>query len=227
MSSTRLPGKVLLDLVGKPMLARQLERLKRSRLMREIIVATSSEESDDPISRFCEDNQVTCFRGSIDDVLDRYYQCALVHRPDHLVRLTADCPLADPEVIDRIIAAHLNAAADYTSNTLVRTYPKGLDVEVMTVGALSSAWKNATAPFEREHVMPYLYDPPNGFKLHNVKRTPDISEMRWTVDYQEDFEFVCTIYRALYDGKPAFDTEDILALLARKPGVARLNQQCA
>ena len=223
VSSSRLAGKVLRPILGKPMLALQIERIRRARRIAELVVATSAEASDDPLVPLCEGARVLLFRGSLDDVLDRVYKAAVTYAPDHLVRLTGDCPLADPEVIDEIIRVHLQTGSDYTSNTLKPTYPDGLDVEVARFSSFESAWRNARLRSEREHVMPYLYNNPDRFRLHNVADTVDRSAMRWTVDEPADFEFVRGVYEALYPDNPAFTSDDVHRLLLHKPELAALN----
>ncbi len=223
MSSTRLPGKVMKELAGAPMLARQLERVGRARRLDRIEVATSDGADDDAIARLCESLGVGCFRGALDDVLDRTYQAARRHVPAHVVRLTADCPLADWEVIDAAVQLHLEGGADYTSNGLERTYPHGLDVEVMTFEALEAAWREAELPGEREHVTRFIYDRPERFQLGRLTRAPSLAAQRWTVDYAEDYALVRAVYEALYPGKPNFTSADVLGFLAGHPEIAALN----
>ncbi len=193
MSSTRLPAKVLLEIKGRPLLEILHSRLQNSQCIDEIIIATSQDISDDQIELWCKKNGVKCFRGSLENVLERYYQCALIMTPDHIVRITADCPLIDPVVVDQVIRAHLDHDADYTSNTLEPTFPDGLDVEVMTLKALECAYKNAILPSHREHVTKYIYDNPKLFKLNSFKQQHNYSSLRWTVDTYDDFQVVSEI----------------------------------
>ena len=223
MSSTRLPGKVMKDLAGAPMLERQLERVARARRLDRIEVATSETKDDDVIAQLCESLGVGCFRGALDDVLDRYYQAARRHGSVHVVRLTADCPLADWEVIDAAVRLQLKGDYDYTSNGLERTYPHGLDVEVMTFEALKIAWREALLPDEREHVTRFIYDHPERFRLGRLTRAPSLAAQRWTVDHPEDYAFVRAVYETLYPDKPDFTSEDVLRFLADHPEVAALN----
>ncbi|MEC5162231.1 spore coat polysaccharide biosynthesis protein SpsF [Janthinobacterium sp. CG_23.3] len=223
-SSTRLPQKVLKPILGVPMLAHQIARVQRATLIDRLIVATSSDSSDEPLQRLCGQLRVECFRGSLNDVLDRYYQAALPLRPEHVVRLTGDCPLSDPEVIDKVIRAHLDSGADYTSNAVLPSYPDGLDVEVFKYALLRQAWREASLPSQREHVTLFMHGQPERFHVEHVRGEADLSHLRWTVDNPEDFELVQQIYAALYPAKPRFDSADVLALLARRPGLVDLNR---
>jgi len=221
-SSRRLPGKVLKPILGRPMLERQIERLRRARRMDKLVVATSTDASDNPVAALCRALAVDCFRGSLDDVLDRFYQAARPHAPRAVVRLTGDCPLADPGVIDELIDRHVAGDFDYTSNTIERSYPDGLDAEVMELRCLEAAWREAALPSEREHVTPFIYHHPERFRLGRLVQSPDLSRLRWVVDEPEDFAFISAIYEALYLEKPAFGTADVLALLERRPDIAGL-----
>ena len=224
-SSTRLPGKVLKPILGTPMLLKQVERIKRSKLIDLLLVATSVEPSDDQIAQLCAKHAIDCFRGSLEDVLDRFYQAVERHNPGHVVRITGDCPLIDPEIIDQTIELHLRGQYDYTSNCLERTYPHGLDVEVFTAASLEAAWREAALPYEREHVTPYLKEHPELFKIGSLKNSVDLSHLRCTVDYESDYVLVKRIYESLYQANPAFTTADILALLDAKPELSLINQQ--
>lgn len=222
VSSRRLEGKVLADLVGQPMILRQVERLRRSSRMDKLIVATSTDPTDDPLVRTCTSYGIECYRGSLEDVLGRMLLAA--GRTEHIVRLTADCPLADPEIIDRVISVHVDNNNDYTSNTLVRTFPDGLDVEVVRYSALAIAAREAQQAYEREHVTPFLYKRPARFRLGNVTSEIDRSALRWTVDEHIDLELVRAIYAVLYPLNPRFTTQDILRLLGSRPELARVNE---
>lgn len=217
VSSTRLPGKVLRPLLGEPMIARQVERLRRARMLEALVLATSTDPSDDALARWADAAGVPVYRGSLDDVLDRFVCAARPYAPLHVVRLTGDCPLADPAVIDLVVARHLESGADYTSNTIEPTWPDGLDVEAMTMAALEAAAREATARFQREHVTQFILRQPERFRLENVRAEHDLSGLRWTVDEPADFELVETIYAALYPSNPAFGTADILAFLQHNP----------
>jgi len=214
MSSSRLPGKVMAPVLGEPMIGRQVERLRRAGRIDRLVVATSTDPSDDPLAAYCRSLELAVFRGSLNDVLDRF-RGALAEHPQAkaVVRLTADCPLADPDLIDRVIAHHHEAGADYTSNTLgTRTYPHGLDTEVIRPAALLEAADNATDPYEREHVTPYLYRRPDTYRLAGVARHTSLAALRWTVDFPEDLAFVREVYARLYPYDPAFGTDAVAAL---------------
>lgn len=223
VSSTRLPGKVLKPLLGEPMLVRQIERMRRARTIEQVVVATSAGAEDDAIEQLCRAHGVTCFRGSLTDVLDRFYQAASAYPTDSVVRLTGDCPLIDPELIDQVVELHRTGGFDYTSNSVDRTYPDGLDVEVVRFECLKQAWQNAKLQSEREHVTPYFYKHPERFKIGQLKQEVDQSAMRWTVDEPADYELVERIFAALYPTRPAFGMKDIQALLSEHPEWASLN----
>jgi len=223
MSSTRLPGKVLKPILGLPMLEHQIARLGRSRLIDKLIVATSIEKDDLAISRLCDKMEVECFRGSLNDVLDRYYQAVKSYRPTTVVRLTGDCPLADPGIIDGAIDFYRKNDFDYVSNCIKRTFPIGLDVEVFGFKPLQRAWCDAFLPSEREHVTPYIKNHPELFAVGHYKNDTDLSHHRWTVDEPDDFRFVTAVYEALYDKKPDFSMKDILELLQNRPELTEIN----
>lgn len=224
VSSTRLPGKVLKPLLGAPMLTRQIERVRRARLIDTLIVATSTDPSDDAIEALCRGAGIACHRGALQDVLDRYYQAAKPYQPDHIVRLTGDCPLADPEVIDRLIRFYLDGGYDHASNGgEPTTFPDGLDVEAFRFSALEAAWREARLPSEREHVTPFIYNHPERFRLGSYRNDVDLSHLRWTVDEPADFDLVKIVYEALYPAKPDFGTADILALLDARPELGAMN----
>lgn len=222
VSSTRLPGKVLKPILGSPMLWRQLERLEIVKQIDKLIVATSDMADDRQLVELCKDKGVDCFCGSLDDVLDRIYRAAKPYHPDHVVRLTGDCPLTEPTVIDEAIAFHLEGAFDYSGNGVEPTFPDGLDVEVMKSAALETAWKEATLASQREHVTPFLWQQPQRFRIGHFKSEIDMSHLRWTVDQAEDLEFVREVYEALYPVNPRFTLKDVLALLDRAPELSRI-----
>lgn len=223
VSSTRLPGKVLRPILGVPMLERQLERLASLKAIDRLMVATSVEKSDMPIVQLCRTLGVDCFRGSLDDVLDRYYHAAEQLDPETVVRLTGDCPLADPEIIDAGIRYFLEHSYDYVSNIMDRTFPVGLDFEVFRYQSLETAWREARLPSEREHVTPFIKNRPERFHIGHFKNDVDLSHHRWTVDEPEDFKFVASVYEALYPGNPRFSMDDILDLLAQHPELSEIN----
>ena len=211
MSSSRLPGKVMLPILGRPMIGLQIERLRRARGLTGLMVATSREPEDDVIARYCGELGVDCHRGSLEDVLGRFIGALdAAGAPKTFLRLTADCPLADWTLVDRSIAEHAAAGADLTFTTQNWTFPKGLDVEVCQSAALRVADQAAVDPYEREHVTPYIYRHPERFRTHGITRDPPL-RYRWTVDTPEDFAFVSAVYEALYPGKPDFTSEDVLA----------------
>lgn len=221
--SHRLLGKVLKKILGRPMLSLQIERIQHSKRIEKLVVATSTESGDNGIETLCNDMQISCFRGSLKDVLDRFYQAAVPYRPEHVVRLTGDCPLTDPEIIDDVIDFYIKGGFDFVSNALEPTLPDGLDVEVFTFKALEAAWKEAVLPSHHEHVTPFIHENPGRFKIGHYKNTENLSRLRWTVDYPEDFEFVRQIYEALYPGNSGFTTQDILALLDKDPSLSEIN----
>lgn len=223
VSSSRLPGKVLKPILGIPMLARQIERIKRARRIDRLVVATSVEPADAEIAALCEAISTPCHRGSFNDVLDRCYHAIAAQRPDYVVRLTGDCPLADWTLIDRTIEFCLAGDFDYASNTLEPTWPDGLDIEVAHFSAFERAWQEAALPSEREHVTPFLYKHPEQFRLGSLKQETDLSDLRWTVDEPEDFAFVSAVYEALYPANVAFTTQDVLDFLKTRPDLQRLN----
>jgi spore coat polysaccharide biosynthesis protein SpsF len=225
MGSTRLPGKVLKRVLGKPLLDFLVERLAQSKEIDDIVVLTSTQASDDLIANFCQERGILCFRGSEEDVLDRYYQAALWRKPEGIVRITADCPLIDPEIVDQVVQVFRknNPHMDYVSNALQRTFPRGLDVEVFSFQALQQAFQLAIHPEEREHVTLYLYRHPERFHLKNVAHQPSLSHHRWTVDTSEDFALIQLILENLYPSHPQFRLKDILQLLAQHPQWSELN----
>jgi len=248
MSSSRLPGKVLLDIAGQPMLARVVERTRRAQTVDEVLVATTTDASDDPVAELCEARGYACTRGSLLDVLDRYYQAARQFKADVVVRITADCPVIDPVLVDETIAqlsvVRGQGPVDFVANRLPppwgRTYPIGLDTEVCTFTALERAWREADQPFQREHVMPYLYEgvslqpaslptcqlsvgvSPRGFRVALLNHDPDYGSQRWTVDTAEDLEFIRQVY-ARFDGRDDFSWRDVLALVQREPKLTAIN----
>jgi spore coat polysaccharide biosynthesis protein SpsF len=222
MSSTRMPGKVMAPVLGEPMIWRQIERLRRTRTLSKIVVATSTATSDDALAGFLLGRGCTVYRGELHDVLARYAACAAAWNPDHVVRLTADCPLADHRVIDQAVGLALSTGATYTSNGERRTYPKGLDVEVVAADALRAAAREATDPYDREHVTPFIRKRPERFRQAQLVQEPDLSALRWTVDRPEDFAFVRAVYQKLYPDNPDFGQEEILELLGERDDLAAL-----
>ncbi len=226
MASSRLPGKVLLDIGGQPMLAHVVERARRASQVDQVVIATTVEASDDAIEVFCRARGYAVTRGSLHDVLDRFYQAARSARADVIVRLTADCPVIDPGLIDLTVAEFFRSGAAFVANRLpppfTRTYPIGLDVEVCSYRALERAWNEATEKHEREHVMPYLYDVPGRFKVLKLDYERDLGSHRWTVDTAEDLELLREIFKRLEE-KPNFTWLDVLALFEEDAELARIN----
>jgi spore coat polysaccharide biosynthesis protein SpsF len=258
MGSSRLPGKVLLDIAGKPMIQHVIERTLRARTLDTVTVATTTDITDDPVAAFAatvpvgDSMGLPCTRGSLHDVLDRYYQAALTHQADVIVRITADCPLIDPDLVDRtveLVTHHSSLSTDFACNRLpppfTRTFPIGLDVEVCTFAALERAWKESTETFHREHVMPFLYEgvtltpdsiaspngdtphltrgtSPRGFHIAQLHHQPDYGSLRWTVDTPEDLAFMREIFARLKE-KPNFTWYDVLEIVQKEPQLAEIN----
>nr|MCU0926265.1 glycosyltransferase family protein [Hydrogenophaga sp.] len=202
MTSTRLPGKVLLPLAGEPMLTRLVERLRRVQRADGIVIATTTNTTDDAIAKLSEQLGVPCHRGSEHDVLSRYADAARLHGADVVVRITSDCPLIDPALIDQVIAVYQESDCDCVSNMLPPTWPYGMAVEVFSAAALAEAHAEAGQPAEREHVTPFLYAHPERYRLRNVTSPVDLSHHRWTVDTPEDYELVRRLFEALVDTHP-------------------------
>lgn len=223
MSSRRLPGKVLAPLHGRPMILRQLERLAQCERIDALVVATSTDPSDDALAAALAAEGVEVRRGPLDDVAERFALVVREFQPETLIRLTADCPLTDPEVVDRVIAEHVASGDDYSSNVITRTYPQGLDVECVRVAAFERLLSGPLTPEEREHVTLGIYRRPDEFSLHSVTQEADLSLHRWTVDRPDDLEFVRAVYDHLYDADPRFRQADILELVRRHPALEHTN----
>lgn len=226
MGSTRLPGKVLALIQGKPVLWHIVKRLRYSKIIDEIVIATTINIKDAAIESFCKRYKVGYFRGAENDVLDRYYQAAKLHNASVIVRITADCPLIDPGVVDKVIRYYLGRRdrIDYVSNTLIRSFPQGLDTEVFTFRALEKSWQKAKKAYQREHVTPYIYEHPEIFRTANLKNNKDFSYLRWTVDEPKDLELVRQIYRRLYREGNIFIMNKILAVLRKEPELLEINK---
>lgn len=224
MGSTRLPGKALTPIEGKPMLEHVLRRVRRARSIDAAVVATTTSKRDDAIVEFCREKGYQVYRGSEDDVLDRYRNTADQFGADIVVRITSDCPLMDPAIIDKTVAAFLDSKppVDYAANVLEpRTYPRGLDVEVMSRTALEKAWTDDKDPKSREHVTPYIYRHPDRFELRRVTNDRDLSAMRWTVDTDADLAFVREVYEGFANDE--FGQSEVLALLESRPELSLIN----
>ena len=228
MGSTRLPGKVLMDVNDIPLLEIMLSRVTKSKLLDQVIIATSNHSNDNQIEEFCKKNNYECFRGSENDVLSRYYKCAKQNNADVVVWLTADCPLIDPKIIDSVINYFWEKGVDYAGNTVppeTSTFPDGSDVEVFTIKSLEKAYKEAKDPKDREHVTFYLWKYNHGFTTAQFSQSNDWSKYRFTVDYPEDFEFVKLVYENLYHENPNFGMDDIIKLLKKKPELLDINSK--
>ena len=224
MTSTRLPGKILLPVLGKPLLELQIERLRRVRSDVKIIIATTKNDSDQCIVDFSEKNQILLYRGSETDVLSRYYEAASKYEVKNIIRITSDCPLIDPEVIDQLIETYRSEDdIDYASNTLIRTYPRGMDAEIFAYTALEKAFYFGKSAFQREHVTPYIYQNPDIFKLKNQANLKDLSEIRLTVDTREDFELIMKVYEYLYPQDHNFGLQEIVKLFEVQPDLLKIN----
>lgn len=222
MGSTRLPGKVLHNIAGATMLARVVARVRRATALDQIVIATSTLPADDAIASACATLDVPCFRGSEEDVLARYYGAATNYAADVVVRITADCPLIEPTIIDLVVHSFLREFPDYASSALERSFPRGLDVEVLSMAALTLAHHEAQDAYQRVHVTPYIYHHPERFRLLTVRSEIDYSFHRWTVDTPEDLRLVQAIYGELgADG--AFDWHAVLQLLAQHPELVEIN----
>lgn len=224
LCSTRLPGKVMRPILGRPILVYVIERVKKAKRVAQIIVATTRKREDSKIARLASKLKTEIYRGSEDDVLDRFYQAARLFRTKHMVRITADCPLIDPEVIDKIVDSYFKSGADYCSNTLEVTFPDGQDTEVFSFQALQEAWQNAKLLSEREHVTPYIKKNPERFKLVSVKNEVDLSEKRWTLDTKEDFKFIKAVLEALYPKNSDFTMKDVLRFLEENRHLEEINR---
>lgn len=222
-SSTRLPKKVLKEILGKPMLQHQIERIQHCQMIDQLLIATSTQTEDKHIVDLCRQLNVDCFTGSLNNVLDRYYQAAIQYQADVIVRLTGDCPLTDAGVIDQVIQNHINADNDYTSNVDPETFPDGLDVEAFSFSALKTAWLEATKNSELEHVTTYIRQHKK-FKKGAVISPVNYSHYRWTVDEENDFEFTKQIYLHLGKDGQYFDSAKIYQLLEKQPELLKINQ---
>jgi spore coat polysaccharide biosynthesis protein SpsF len=225
MGSSRLPGKVMETIQGHPMLWHVVQRTRAAQSLDHVVIATTTEPADDAIAIFCAGHGIDYFRGSENDVLDRYYQAVLHYDAQIIVRITSDCPMIDPDIVDKTVNTFLASRPDYASNSRVRTYPRGLDTEVMTFAALQRAWNEARQPYQRAHVTPYIYENPGQFKIVSVTGDEDHSEYRWTVDTPEDLEFVRAVYS--HFGDRSFLWRDALELMQHEPELLAINRSIA
>jgi len=224
MGSARLPGKTLTEICGKPLLQHIIERIQHCEFIDEIVVATTENKEDYAIIKLSDKLGVKSFTGSENDVLDRFYQCAKKFDADIVVRVTADDPFKDPDVIDRAVKELISGKGlDYVSNTIKPTYPEGIDIEVFAFKALERTWKDAEKISEREHVTPYIWNHPEIFKISNFENNVNLSDLRWTLDTPQDLEFTRDIYKRLYSADSIFFMNDILELLRKEPWLASIN----
>jgi spore coat polysaccharide biosynthesis protein SpsF len=224
MGSTRLPGKVMLEAAGKPLLDHLMERLSFSTTLEKVVVATSTDKRDDVIEEFCKSQSIPVFRGSLNDVLDRYYRAAKYFELDIVVRITSDCPLIDPVLVDEMVRFYAEHKDQYdlVTNRHPLTYPDGLDADVMSAACLEHVWRHATEPHQREHTIPYFWEA--GMRVYNFEH-PDLlfNRYRWTLDYPEDYELIKCIFESLYKEGELFTTQNILDYLAINPKLSNIN----
>ena len=232
MGSSRLPGKVLLPLVDKPLLLRMYERVSFAKFAGEIVVALTNEELDDQLALLCQKNKINCFRGSKLDLLDRHYKAAKKKAAELVIKIPSDCPLIDPHVIDKVILYYINNREkfDFVSNLHPPSYPDGNDVEIINFETLETAWINAKKDFEREHTTPFIWENPEKFRIGNVVWETGLDYSmthRFTIDYKEDYEFIKRVYDELYPKNNRFGLNDILKLLEDKPELKKINNMYA
>ena len=227
--STRLPGKIFKELSGQPILWHVYNRIKHSLLVNQIIIATTDQPEDDQVEIFCASNNIPFYRGSVNDVLSRYYEAAKKYNAVIIIRITSDCPVIDPVIIDKMISEYFriskNENLDYMSNSIIRTFPRGLDVEIFSFDVLEKAYNEAKLQYEREHVTPYIYQHPELFGIKNFTNEKDYSYHRWTVDTIEDFKLIEAIYNELYNQKNIFLFDDILELFEKEPELLEINKE--
>jgi len=226
VGSTRLPGKALKNISGKPMLWHVVHRLRYCKLLEQIVVATTTNKKDDAVEKFCRDNKIDFFRGSENNVLDRYYNAAKQYNADIVVRITSDCPLIDPEVVDLAVLELMKNTDKYdvVTNAIERTYPRGLDVEVFSFSVLSRCNKEATNEYHKEHVTPYIYEQSDIFKQHHLCNGENLSHLRWTVDEVSDMDFAREIYKRLFKDNNIFFMRDVIVVLKKEPGLMEINK---
>ncbi len=227
MSSRRLPGKVLMPVMGRAMLEFQLERLKRAKSPDMIIFATSTDSNDDAIEALATRLGVDCHRGALDDVLDRLTEAGRAQGAEHIIRVGGDCPLMDWRIIDQVVALHIEDGNDFTSNIYPPTFPDGMDVEVYSMDFMERLWAETSLPSERELISPNIAAKSGRYRIGNLARSPDLSHLRLTVDEAEDMEVVRKICAALYPGNSAFTLEDIIEFMDSDPAVGAINARFA
>ena len=225
LGSTRLPGKVFKTLSGRPMLWHVVDRLSHSKMLNIIIIATTTQPEDDLLEGFCSSNNILCYRGSSNDVLSRYYETAKIYSAEIVIRITSDCPVIDPFIIDDMLRQFINEDnLDYKSNSIFRTFPRGLDTEIFRFATLEKTFNEAKLDYEHEHVTPYIYNNPEIFTIKNYVNETDLSSYRWTVDTAEDFRLIEEIYNSLYQKDKMFLFKDILQLIEERPELTKINQ---
>jgi spore coat polysaccharide biosynthesis protein SpsF len=226
MSSSRLPGKILEDIGGEPMLIRVVKRVRRAQSVDLVVIATTHDPSDDPVEDLCQKRGVPIYRGSLFDVLDRFYQTALIYQAKTVIRVTADCPIIDPDEIDHVVREFSEQQVDFAANRLPppwkRTYPIGLDTEVCKFEVLERAWREAREAHQREHVMPYIYETPGRFKVVVLDHPVDYGALRWTVDTPEDLEVIRLIYK-YFSNLDTFSWLEVLDLYQKHPELLKMN----
>jgi spore coat polysaccharide biosynthesis protein SpsF (cytidylyltransferase family) len=223
MSSSRLPGKVLMPLANKPVLAHIVERLSYCKMVEKIVVATTDKDSDDPVVDYCVNNNIDYYRGSLDDVLDRYYQAAKIYHADPIVRITGDCPVIDPVVVDAVITGYLSG--EYDCYGLGGEFPDGLDCTVFSFSAIEKAWKEAKLQSEREHVGPYIENNLHLFRNGALELFQGLGHQRWTLDESNDYELLSKIFNELYRPDSPFLTHDILQFIQNNPELSAINSK--
>lgn len=230
MSSSRLPGKILEDIGGEPMLVRVVSRVRRAQTVDQVVIATTNDPSDDPVEKLCLARGIPIYRGSLFDVLDRFYQAALLFKAATVIRVTADCPLIDPVEIDHVVRAFHVQQVDFAANRLPppwkRTYPIGLDTEVCKFEVLQRAWREAGDAHHREHVMPYIYETPDRFKVLVIDNPVDYGTLRWTVDTPEDLEVIRLIYKQ-FSNQDTFSWLEVIDLYKQRPELQHMNENVA
>jgi len=221
MGSSRLPGKILMPLAGHPVLWHVVNRLRQSKRLTNVVVATTVNPADDQVEQFCQENNIPCYRGSEEDVLDRYYRAILLYHADPVIRITADCPCIDPLIIDELIDGYV--AGGYEVYGLSGEFPDGLDCEMFSYRVMFESWNNARLKSEREHVVLYPWNHPELFKQGELFKFTAMAHHRWTIDEEKDYRFLTELYNRLYREGDLFTTDDILALLEREPELAQIN----
>ncbi len=230
LGSSRLPNKVMMDILGQPLLLRMIARVQKSQLKGTVVVATTVEGEDDMIETLCSENDIHCYRGSKVDLLDRHYQAAKLFQADAVVKIPSDCPLIHSSVIDKVLGYFLKHDFDYVSNLHPATYPDGNDVEIMTFTSLEKAWKEADKNFEREHTTPYFWENPGIFHIGNVAWETGLDysmSHRWTIDYPEDYQFIKAVYENLYPLNPNFTLQEIIDLTREREDIFSINHKYA